>query len=215
MMSPAAPTCDDGAVSFLEIRRHSHRKSGSGSQLSQAGVDLARRVGDRCGPYAEVVTSVLPRARETAIAMGFAVDRELVTQLTDEDVLAAVGRAQDHYLGGSPSDLDRGRVLGRFASWSWLLTADDRPIDDHDTDVLHRWSRTVAGLWRDLMTPYGTSDARVLFIGHSGDLEAGLVSCLPGADHAAWGECFAPLDGAVLEFSGEPARFRRATILRA
>ncbi len=36
---------------------------------------------------------MLPRARETAIAMGFAVDRELVTQLTDEDVLAAFERA--------------------------------------------------------------------------------------------------------------------------
>lgn len=80
-------------MGFLEIRRHSHRKSGPGSQVSQHGVDLARRVGAGCGPYAEVVTSVLPRARETAIAMGFAVDRELVTQLTDEDVLAAFERA--------------------------------------------------------------------------------------------------------------------------
>ncbi|WP_114558188.1 hypothetical protein [Desertihabitans aurantiacus] len=81
-------------------------------------------------------------------------------------------------------------------------------------DLLFRWSRTIAALWRDLMTPHGNSDARVLFVGHSGDLEAGLVSCLPGADHRSWGEGFGPLEGAVLEFAGEPARFRRAEIIR-
>ncbi len=55
------------------------------------------------------------------------------------------------------------------------------------------------------MTPHSDSSARVLFIGHSGDLEAGLVSCLPNADHASWGPRFAPMDGAVLEFRDEPA----------
>jgi len=34
------------------------------------------------------VTSVVPRARETAIAMGFAVDHEIVSMATDESVYA-------------------------------------------------------------------------------------------------------------------------------
>lgn len=62
----------------LDIRRHSLRKDGGGSQLSQAGVDLARRIGATLGPYAQVVTTPVPRTRETAIAMGFAVDYELL-----------------------------------------------------------------------------------------------------------------------------------------
>lgn len=63
----------------LEVRRHSHRKAAAGgSQLSQAGVDLARSLGPTMGPFATVLTSVVPRARETTIAMGFSVDHELV-----------------------------------------------------------------------------------------------------------------------------------------
>src|SRR3712207_226910 len=61
------------------------RKVGGGSQLSQEGVNLARTLGGALGPFAQVVTSVVPRARETAIAMGFAVDYELVTLVHDED----------------------------------------------------------------------------------------------------------------------------------
>ena len=57
----------------IELRRHSFRKQGGGSQLSQQGVTYARHLGATMGPFAYVVTSVVPRARETAIAMGFAV----------------------------------------------------------------------------------------------------------------------------------------------
>jgi len=57
----------------LEVRRHSRRKHSGGSQLSQVGVDYARQLGATMGPFAYVATSVSPRTRETAIAMGFAV----------------------------------------------------------------------------------------------------------------------------------------------
>jgi broad specificity phosphatase PhoE len=68
-------------VRWLEIRRHSLTKKGEGrgcgSHLSAEGVALARTVGAGLGSFARVVTGPLPRAIETAIAMGFAVD-ELV-----------------------------------------------------------------------------------------------------------------------------------------
>src|ERR671919_805339 len=57
----------------VEIRRHTMRTK-PGQHLSQAGVDLARLVGSRIGPFDRVITSTIPRAFETAIAMGFAVD---------------------------------------------------------------------------------------------------------------------------------------------
>lgn len=66
-------------MATLEARRHSPRKNTGGSQLSQAGVDLARKLGESMGPFTVVATSVVPRARETALAMGFAVAQELVT----------------------------------------------------------------------------------------------------------------------------------------
>ncbi|HEY3474083.1 MAG TPA: hypothetical protein VGK56_05695, partial [Anaerolineales bacterium] len=60
----------------IEIRRHSIR-SIPGDHLNQAGVSLARRVGEGLGPFDWVVTSTLPRAFETAIAMGFAVNEQV------------------------------------------------------------------------------------------------------------------------------------------
>lgn len=78
----------------LELRRHSFRKQGGGSQLSQQGVTYARRLGATLGPFAYVVTSVVPRARETAIAMGFAVDQEIVTAAADEGVYAEMEDSQ-------------------------------------------------------------------------------------------------------------------------
>ena len=59
-------------MKYLELRRHSKRVI-PGDHLSQAGVNLARRVGEAMGPFGLVITSTLPRAFQTAIAMGFAV----------------------------------------------------------------------------------------------------------------------------------------------
>ncbi|MEZ4680951.1 MAG: hypothetical protein R2932_42745 [Caldilineaceae bacterium] len=47
-------------MKIFEVRRHAMRKSGGGSQLSQAGVDYARTLGATLGPFAGVVTSVVP-----------------------------------------------------------------------------------------------------------------------------------------------------------
>src|SRR5512139_4126284 len=60
---------------LIEHRRHSWREP-PGEHLTQAGVALARRVGGAMASFDLVVTSHLPRAFETAIAMGYAVDRQ-------------------------------------------------------------------------------------------------------------------------------------------
>lgn len=63
---------------WLEVRRHSLAKKGMargrGSHLCARGVALARAVGAELGPIAYVATSQSPRAIETAITMGLAVD---------------------------------------------------------------------------------------------------------------------------------------------
>lgn len=176
-------------MATLEVRRHSLRKNTGGSQLSQAGVDLARQLGESMGPFTVVATSVVPRARETALAMGFAVDRELVTLASDPDIYAASDASQWW-------DADR-----PFAALATVIQAED---------AYYRYAHSMAALWRDLLTPLSEDDA-ALVIGHSGELESALVACFPDADHDLWGNCFAACEGARLTFNN---RFSAVEFLR-
>jgi broad specificity phosphatase PhoE len=179
-------------VPVLEVRRHSIRKHGGGSQLSQEGVAFAREVGASMGPFVRVVASVVPRARETAVAMGFAVDHELVTLASDPDIYSEAAAvewaAHENPFGALALVVASG---GAYASYA----------------------HSMAAVWRDLLTPLEADD-RVLVIGHSGELEATLVACFPGAAHDEWGSFFGPCEGAALTFDGEPAHFRTIDFVR-
>lgn len=176
----------------LEVRRHSLRKQGGGSQLSQAGVDFARRLGTTMGPFAYVVTSVSPRARETAIAMGFAVDQEIVTLVSDEVMYAEMERRK-WWQTPQPFVALAEVVATKGATW--------------------RYGSALSACWRDILTPL-PDGAAALVIAHSGDLEIALITCFPQADHATWGAPFGHCEGARLVFAGEPARFTAVEILR-
>ena len=179
-------------MSILEVRRHSTRKTGAGSQLSQEGVNLAREVGAKIGPFTKVIASVSPRSRETAIAMGFAVDHEIVSLSMDGEVFR------------SASEYPWWAEVHPFVGLAKALTADN---------AYTRYAQSMAGLWRDLMTPMADEDS-VLVIGHSGEIEAPLVSCFPHADYASWGQTFGPCEGARITFEGEPAYFTGIEIVR-
>ena len=179
-------------MSILEIRRHSFRKEGGGSQLSQKGVDYAREIGATMGPFARVVTSVAPRARETAIAMGFAVDYERITLSADPAVYAEA------------ETLRWWETAQPFASLAELT---------HGGGAFGLYAHSLAALWRDVMTPL-SPDASALYIGHSGHLETALIACYPNADHASWGSSFAACEGAHLYFEGNPAHFKKLEMLR-
>ncbi len=71
-------------MKFIEDRRHTMRTK-PGQDLSQAGVALARRTGEKLGPFEHVATSTVPRAFQTAIAMGFAVDSYREGALISQD----------------------------------------------------------------------------------------------------------------------------------
>ncbi len=173
-----------GGLSTLEIRRHSWRKTGGGSQLSQHGVDLARVVGSQIGPFDRVVATVVPRARETAIAMGFAVDEELVTLSSEPEMYREA--AQFRWWEAERPFASLAELIGRGGASS-------------------RYANSLAALWRDLLTPL--EDGAVLVIGHSGELEHGLVACMPHADHGSWGQPFGPCEGARLSYAGSPGSF--------
>lgn len=169
----------------LEIRRHSYRKAGGGSQLSQRGVDMARQLGERLGRFDYVAASVVPRARETAIAMGHAVDQEVVTLCTDEEVHAEM----------------QGSLWWKDAAPMVTLARLAR-----ESAAIWRYGSSLVAIWRDLLTPLAPGQSALL-IGHSGEIDLGLVCCFPNADHSAWPIGFEPLEGARLTFDGDPAHF--------
>lgn len=176
----------------LEVRRHAMRKAGGGSQLSQAGVDYARTLGTTLGPFACVVTSVVPRARETAIAMGFAVDYEIVSAPEDDAIFAELEGSR-WWKAEHPFVAAAAIVAQKGATW--------------------RYAHKLLAAWRDLLTPL-PANGNVLFIGHSGELELALVAAFPHADHATWGGPFGHCEGARLIFDGDPAHFTDVELLR-
>jgi broad specificity phosphatase PhoE len=169
----------------LEIRRHGMRKQGGGSQLSQQGVSEARKLGASLGPFATVVTSVVPRARETAIAMGFAVDYEIVT-LVSEEAFYEEAEQTRWWQNPQPFAALASVIARKGPTW--------------------RYAHGLLAMWRDILMPLQDASAALL-IGHSGELEIALVACFPDADHTKWGAPFGLLEGARLQFGGEPEHF--------
>jgi len=158
----------------LEIRRHTHRDAPL-PHLSQQGVDLARRAGEGLGRFDRVITSAVPRAFETAIAMGYAVD-EQIDQL------------------GMMSD-EVGAVIQWNAGFAgWAKAARRYPVVAQYTQALGELLRSLVSALPD--------GGRVLIISHGGIVEASAIGCLPAGtrlvDDAPCGYC----EGVRLIFDG-------------
>lgn len=168
----------------IEIRRHSIRAK-PGAHLSQQGVTLARLVGQNLGPFDRVVTSTLPRAFETAIAMGFAVDEqnELMSTYENEVELEA----------------------------PWPLSLAEYAEAVRRGGAATRYANRLADLYSQL-ADYLADGRAALVVSHGGVVEMGAVACLPDADHAAWGPHFECCEG--LRLAWQDGRFVDAEILR-
>lgn len=168
---------------MLEVRRHTMRQK-PGTHISQAGIDLARLIGAGSGPFDRVVTSTIPRAVETAIAMGFAVD------VTLED------------LGQLPSDVD--------AAVGWPSRFERVAAVVRAGGPAARFAAAHAALWASIVAAV-PDGGRALVISHGLLVELGAIGSLPDADHAAWGEPIGYCEGIRLSFEGDQ---RRGEILR-
>ncbi|MGD0717977.1 MAG: phosphoglycerate mutase family protein [Thermoplasmata archaeon] len=162
---------------ILEHRRHGRRSPG-GTHLSAEGVRSARALGGTIGPFYRVVTSPRPRAIETAVAMGFAVDYEMPE------------------LGHFPEDLElpsEAAVGARipFETWARALKHDPR---------LREYAQTQEFLWRSVLD--GVPDGgQVLMISHGGIIEVGALGAdLEGARRL--GEGLHYLEGVRMEWTG-------------
>jgi broad specificity phosphatase PhoE len=154
----------------LEIRRHSIR-SNPGDHLNQSGVSLARRVGEGLGPFDYVVTSTLPRAFETALAMGFAVNGQIeLMSMSGADVEREVPWPQA--FAAYARAVRRGRAAAQYAG-----------------QLAAYYARLANSL---------DEDRAALVINHGGILELGVTACFPTADYEAWGESAGYCEGARL-----------------
>jgi broad specificity phosphatase PhoE len=142
----------------IEIRRHSHRNAPL-PHLSQKGVTLARLVGENLGPFDRVVTSTVPRAFETAIAMGFAVDEQV-------DLLSTYG-------AGIESVIPWPQPFSVYQA---------RRGDPGVLPYLHALTAFYKSLAGSL------SDGRAaLVVSHGGVVELSTIACIPEADYGMEG----------------------------
>jgi broad specificity phosphatase PhoE len=168
----------------LEIRRHSIR-SVPGDHLNQSGVTLARRVGENLGPFDRVVTSTRPRAFETAIAMGFAVDEQV-------ELMSTYGNDVEHE-----------------ASWPQSFAAYAKAVKRGGAaaDYAQRLARYYAELANHL-----AEGRAALVINHGGVLELGVTACLPDAEYESWGWAVDYCEGARLTW--EAGKWLDAEVIR-
>lgn len=170
-------------MKILEVRRHSIR-SQFGEHLSQEGVALAHSVGQAIGPFERVVTSTLPRAFETAVAMGFAVDEqsELMSTYGNEvDKEAPWPMSFAEYAAA----IQRGRAVMKYAK---------------------KLAKYYAGLLNSI-----SDGGAALVINHGGVVEISVVGCLPEFDFSSWGGSVEYCEGARLYWED---KFIRAEELR-
>ena len=144
---------------ILDIRRHTMRRK-PGAHLSQDGIDLAHLIGQQAPAYALVVTSTIPRAIETAIAMGFEV----------HDTIEALGHLHDAVMDaiGWPKS---------FAQVSEGLAA---------STPAREFAQAQASLWRTIAErlPDG---AHGLIVTHGLFIELGTPASLPAIAPESWG----------------------------
>lgn len=146
-------------MSVLEVRRHTMR-SKPGQHLSQSGVDLANYVGKLTGPFDTVVCSEIPRAIETAIAMGFAVDLHI----------AGLGVLPDTIY----SAIEWPKSLKRISA---LVNADE---------ACRSFAHKQANHWRTVLDQLSDQQT-ALIVTHGGIIELGAIAFAPDTDHASWG----------------------------
>ena len=171
-------------VRLIEHRRHSMRTK-PGQHLCQAGVDLARRVGEGMPVFDEVYTSSVPRAFETGVAMGYAVDRQV-------ELLASMP---------SNAEISFDVGFGGFSSH----------IRRYPDSVVANFARELAA-FHDNVARSLPAGGRALILSHGGFIEASAVGCLPDADHESWGPFCNYCEGVRLTY--DEGSFTTCEVLR-
>ncbi len=159
-----------------------------GAHLSQAGVDLARRVGDEMGSFDRVVTSTAARAFETAIAMGYAVDEQIheLDPVWPDDVAAEVDP---------------------LAQWPEFVATARRHPDGAYVALSRKLAEVQLAIGESL-----PENGRALLVSHGALIECATIGCLPDLDYASWGRACGYTEGVRLRWAA--GRWLDAEFLR-
>ncbi len=157
----------------VELRRHSFRQRPS-DYLTEAGVALARRVGETIGPVDLVLTSPAGRARETALAMRYAIDgiyQPVQADWEALEVLLPEGCSFAHIARAMQTHPAAVELRDRLRA-QWAAIAEELP-----------------------------ERGRALVVSHGGYIDYCAVACLPTADYAAWGGPLGHCEGVRLAYA--------------
>lgn len=130
------------------------------------------------GTYARVITSMLPRAYETALAMGYAVD----AQHPAEEL---------HTMPGA--------IFNQIAP-PYTIANHAVVVNSHPPAAA--FATKVVALWREIAQTI-PNGAAALIILHGSIIEFGAIACFPDADYSAWGDGFSYCEGISLHLEGD------------
>ncbi len=158
----------------LIIRRHAQRTK-PGQNLSQTGINLAKRVTLDTQHFDLVATANIPRAIQTAIAFGHE-----VTMLNDA-------------LGHLPKKI--------FAKCGWTKALPQMSVAISNHKSVANFARTQANLWKNIAHQIPNS-GHALIISHGAIIELGMLASLPDANHKNWGPAIGYCEGIRLTIKG-------------
>ena len=162
------------ATKTIEIRRHAERHK-PGDNLNAGGVARARNASARDRDFALVVTSPVPRALQTAIAMGHSVDEE-------DWIMASMGGALNDF------------------PWNVSFAAMQQAI--RTNPVAAAWAASQTAQLRYWLARIQPGEA-ILVVNPGGIAEVGVLGLLGDDDASPLGRSFDTCEGARLEFDGD------------
>lgn len=168
----------------LEIRRHSLRNRAL-PDLSEQGVMLANLIGLEMGQFDRVLSSPLPRAVQTAEAMGYAVDETA-------ELLSTMGDAVE-------------------LECPWPASFDEYAAASRQNGPTTRYTQRLADFYAKLLDSLPEGGA-ALVVNHGGVVELSAIACLPTADFAALGDYIEYCEGVRLTWDN--GKFINLQVLR-
>ena len=171
-------------MKVLEFRRHSKRTIPS-PHLNQEGIDKARKIGEELGKYDLVGSSYAPRAIETAVAMGYAVD-----EIYDE-------------LSMTPDYIEDEVVWGmNFSEFSDVIRKEGKTYN-----YVHEMANFLLEFAKKL-----PNNGSALLVSHGGLIELVAIGCFPNEDYISWGKYLGTCEGVRIYI--KDGNFEKIELLR-
>lgn len=171
-------------MKILEFRRHSKRSTPS-PHLNQEGVDKARKLGNELGDFTFVVSSNAPRAIETAVALGYAVD----------EIVEEISMTPDYI----EDEVTWGMNFGEFAS---VIKQKGQTFD---------YSKQMAEFLLNFAKKL-PKNGSALLVSHGGLIEIATIGCFPNEDYDFWGKYLSTCEG--VRFHIKEGNFEKIELLR-